>query len=98
MLHKLASLSKSIFPSRKSATVHHPSPNKQIPVYTGLKDFARGVNKLAKMYGDVPVFLSVRDDVAPFGIALLETGILEGKDAIVFYAGKSEKEGRANEN
>lgn len=93
MLHKLESLCKSIFPPRKSATVYH------LPVYTGLKDFARGVNKLAKMYGDVPVFLSVRDNVAPFGIAFLESnGVLEGKDAIVFYAGKSEKEGRANEN
>ena len=51
----------------------------EIPAYTGLVEFARGVNKLAKMYGNVPVFLSVNGLVAPFGIAVQESSLLGGE-------------------
>ena len=59
-----------------------------MPRYTGLKDFARGVQKLYKMHGNIPVFIGVagEDTVAPFGIAVQQTSLLDG-DAIVFKAG-----------
>lgn len=59
-----------------------------MPRYTGLKDFARGVQKLYKMHGNIPVFIGVvgEDTVAPFGIAIQQTSLLGG-DAIVFKAG-----------
>ena len=57
-----------------------------MPDYTGLKDFARGVQKLYELHGNVPVFLSVNDMVAPFGIALLQKNVVEGQDAMVFNA------------
>ena len=60
--------------------------NESIPDYTGLKDFARGVQKLYQLHGNVPVFLSVNNVVAPFGIALLQSDVIEGQDAIVFKA------------
>ena len=58
------------------------------PTYTGLKDFARGVQKLYEMHGNIPVFIGVagEDEVAPFGIAIQQTSLLGG-DAIVFKAG-----------
>ena len=59
-----------------------------IPKYTGLAEFSRGVQKLAKMYGNVPVFLEVNDMVAPFGIAVQE-GSLLGGDSITFCGGIS---------
>ena len=50
-----------------------------IPRYTGLKDFARGVQKLYKLHGNIPVFLSVNGVPAPFGIALVSsTGYIDG--------------------
>ena len=58
----------------------------EIPAYTGLVEFARGVQKLAKMYGNVPVFLEVNDMVAPFGIAVQE-GSLLGGESITFCGG-----------
>lgn len=59
-----------------------------IPRYTGLKDFARGVQKLYKLHGNIPVFIGVagEDDIAPFGIAIQQTSLLGG-NAIVFKAG-----------
>ena len=57
-----------------------------MPAYIGLKDFARGVQKLYELHGNVPVFLSVNDDIGPFGIALLQTDVIEGQDAMVFKA------------
>ena len=59
-----------------------------LPIYTGLKDFARGVQKLYKIHGNIPVFIGVAgsDEVAPFGIAIQQTSLLGG-DAIVFKAG-----------
>ena len=59
-----------------------------IPKYTGLAEFARGVKRLAKMYGNVPVFLEVNGMVAPFGIAVQE-GTLLGGDSITFCGGYS---------
>lgn len=58
------------------------------PKYTGLKEFARGVQKLAELYGNVPVFLEVNDMVAPFGIAVQEGNLLNG-DSITFCGGYS---------
>lgn len=58
----------------------------EIPAYTGLVEFARGVQKLAKMYGNVPVFLAVNGLVAPFGIAVQESSLLGG-ESITFYGG-----------
>lgn len=57
-----------------------------MPDYTGLKDFARGVHKLYELHGNVPVFLSVNDVIAPFGIATLQSDVIEGQDAMVFKA------------
>ena len=58
------------------------------PAYTGLKDFARGVQKLYELHGNIPVFIGVagEDEVAPFGIAIQQTSLLDG-DAIIFRAG-----------
>lgn len=56
-----------------------------LPTYTGLKDFARGVQKLYKLHGNIPVFVSVDGNAAPFGIALnSETAYIDGQDAIAF--------------
>ena len=52
---------------------------KDIPKYTGLAEFARGVQKLAKIYGNVPVFLEVYGLVAPFGIAVQQSSLLGGE-------------------
>lgn len=61
--------------------------NGGLPTYTGLKDFARGVNKLYKLFGNIPVFLSVDDSVAPFGIALTSgSAYIDGQEAIAFCA------------
>ncbi len=59
-----------------------------MPRYTGLKDFARGVQKLYEIHGNIPVFIGVagEEDVAPFGIAIQQTSLLGG-NAIVFKAG-----------
>lgn len=60
-----------------------------MPTYTGLKDFARGVQKLYKMHGNIPVFIEVGDDkVAPFGIAIQMSELLDG-EAIVLKGGYS---------
>lgn len=58
------------------------------PAYTGLKDFARGVQKLYRLHGNIPVFIGVagEDEVAPFGTAIQQTSLLSG-DAIIFKAG-----------
>lgn len=56
---------------------------KAITQYIGLKDFARGVQKLYKVHGNVPVFVEVDGNVAPFGIALQEGNLLNG-EAIAF--------------
>ena len=59
------------------------------PTYTGLKDFARGVQKLYKMHGNIPVFIEVDNDkVAPFGIAIKMSELLDG-EAIVLKGGYS---------
>ena len=50
-----------------------------IPKYTGLAEFARGAQKLAEIYGNVPVFLEVNGLVAPFGIAVQESSLLGGE-------------------
>lgn len=59
-----------------------------LPTYTGLKDFARGVQNLYKLHGDIPVFIGVagEDHVAPFGIAIQQSSLLGG-NAIVLKAG-----------
>ena len=59
-----------------------------MPKYTGLKDFARGVQTLYEIHGNIPVFIGVagEEDVAPFGIAIQQTSLLGG-NAIVFKAG-----------
>ena len=59
-----------------------------LPTYTGLKDFARGVQKLYELHGNIPVFIGVagEDAVAPFGIVIQQTSLLGG-DAIIFKAG-----------
>ena len=59
-----------------------------VPMYTGLVEFARGVQELAKKYGNVPVFLEVYDLVAPFGIAVQESSLLGG-ESITFCGGKT---------
>ena len=60
-----------------------------LPTYTGLKDFARGVQKLYKLHGNIPVFIEVGDDkVAPFGIAIQMSDLLDG-EAIVLKGGYS---------
>ncbi|MBO6031786.1 MAG: hypothetical protein J6Q22_10060 [Prevotella sp.] len=59
---------------------------KDIPKYTGLAEFARGVQKLANIYGNVPVFLEVNGLVAPFGIAVQESSLLGG-ESITFCGG-----------
>ena len=59
-----------------------------IPKYTGLAEFARGVQKLAKIYGNVPVFLEVNGLVAPFGIAVQE-GSLLGGESITLCGGRT---------
>ena len=61
--------------------------SKELPRYTGLKDFARGVQKLYKMHGNIPVFLGIGNDmVAPFGIAIQMSELLGG-EAIVLEGG-----------
>ena len=61
----------------------------QLPRYTGLKDFARGVRKLYELHGNIPVFIEVGDDkVAPFGIAIQMSELLDG-EAIVLKGGYS---------
>ena len=57
-----------------------------MPDYIGLKDFARGVQRLYLMHGNIPVFLSVNEVVGPFGIATLQSDVVEGHDAMVFNA------------
>ena len=57
-----------------------------MPKYTGLKDFARGVQKLYKMHGNIPVFLEVAGHFAPFGIAVQCSELLGG-EAMVFKGG-----------
>ena len=57
-----------------------------IPKYTGLAEFARGAQKLAQTYGNVPVFLEVNGLVAPFGIAVQESSLLGG-ESITFCGG-----------
>ena len=59
-----------------------------MPMYTGLKDFVNGCQKLLKLHGNIPVFIRVagEDTVAPFGIAIQQSSLLGG-DAIVFKAG-----------
>lgn len=64
-----------------------------LPDYTGLKDFARGVQKLYEMHGNVPVFISVDGTVAPFGIALCGTTYVEGQDAIAFCGHATVRQG-----
>ena len=51
----------------------------EIPAYTVLVEFARVVQKLAKMYGNVPVFLSVNGLVAHFGIAVQDSSLFGGE-------------------
>lgn len=54
-----------------------------MPDYTGLKDFARGVQELYKRYGNVPVFLIVDGKVAPFGIAVSMSELLGGENVVL---------------
>ena len=60
-----------------------------MPKYTGLKDFARGVRKLYKLHGNIPVFIGIagEDKVAPFGIAIQNSSLLGG-EAMVFEGGR----------
>lgn len=62
-----------------------------MPKYTGLKDFARGVQKLYKMYGNIPVFIQVDGRVAPVGAAISSSDLLHG-NAILFLGGESKGE------
>lgn len=61
----------------------------KMPKYTGLKDFVRGCQKLLKLHGNIPVFLSHSDGtVSPFGIAIQTTELLGG-EAMVFCGGQA---------
>ena len=62
-----------------------------MPKYTGLKDFARGVQKLYKMYGNIPVFIQVDGRVSPVGAAISSSDLLHG-NAILFLGGESKGE------
>ena len=62
-----------------------------MPKYTGLKDFARGVQKLYEMHGNIPVFIQVDGRVAPVGMAISSSDLLHG-NAILFLGGKSKGE------
>lgn len=62
-----------------------------MPTYTGLKDFARGVHKLYKMHGNIPVFIQVDGRVAPFGVAIQNSRLLGG-EVMLFFGGKSKGE------
>ena len=62
-----------------------------MPKYTGLKDFARGVQKLYKMHGNIPVFLQVDGRVAPFGMVVQSSSLLNG-EAMLFLGGESKGE------
>ena len=65
-----------------------------IPRYTGLKDFARGVQKLYEMHGNLPVFLQVNESLAPFGLALVSgCCYIDGQTAIAFCAHANRAEG-----
>ena len=58
-----------------------------MPRYTGLKDFARGIQKLYKEYGNIPVFIEVADDkVAPFGMAIRMSSLMDC-EALVLKGG-----------
>lgn len=59
--------------------------------YIGLKDFASGVQKLYKMYGNIPVFIQVDDRVAPVKTAISSSDLLHG-NAILFLGGESKGE------
>lgn len=64
------------------------------PKYTGLKDFARGVQKLYETYGNIPVFVSVDNIAVPFGMALTSgSSFINGQEAIVFGGYTSEETG-----
>ena len=61
-----------------------------MPDYIGLKEFARGVQKLYASFRNVPVFLKVDGRVAPIGIAVQMTELLDG-EAIVLVGGESKE-------
>lgn len=62
-----------------------------MPKYTGLKDFARGIQKLYKAYGNIPVFIEVSDDkVAPFGMAIRMSSLMDC-NALVLKGGHPKK-------
>ena len=59
-----------------------------MPMYTGLKDFVRGCQKLLKIHGNIPVFIQVEHgEVAPFGMAITSTDLLGG-DALILVGGE----------
>ena len=58
-----------------------------MPRYTGLKDFVRGCQKLLKIHGNVPVFIQTKHgEVAPFGMAITSTDLLDG-NALILVGG-----------
>lgn len=62
-----------------------------MPKYTGLKDFVRGCQKLLDIYGNIPVFLQVDGRVAPFGMVVQSSDLLDG-NAMLFLGGESKGE------
>ena len=62
-----------------------------MPKYTGLKDFVRGCQKLLEIHGNVPVFLQVDGRVAPFGMVVQSSCLLNG-EAMLFLGGESKGE------
>ena len=59
-----------------------------MPTYIGLKDFARGCQKLLKLHGNVPVFIQTEHGkVAPFGMALTSSELLDS-NALILVGGE----------
>ena len=58
-----------------------------MPMYTGLKDFVRGCQKLLELHGNVPVFIETGNgQVSPFGMAITQSSLLDG-EALVLIGG-----------
>ena len=59
-----------------------------MPMYTGLKDFVRGCQKMLKTHGNIPVFIQTEHGrVAPFGMAIRSSDLLDC-NALILVGGK----------
>lgn len=61
-----------------------------IKKYTTLKEFIEGLQILYKSYGDIPVFLKVDDNKAPFGIVYQESSNNSEYLVLVGYSNSEE--------